>query len=97
VRRLVVAPWLLTWDLREQLLQRGFELIVAETLDEVGRLGTNFVAVAPDEVVMAEGFPDTLALLREHGVRVHLVAMDEILRGGGSIHCCTGFLRRDPV
>jgi len=96
-RRLVVAPWLLTWDLRQELLGRGFELIVAEDLAEVGRLGTNFVAVAPGEVVMAEGFPETLALLRRHEVEVHLVAMDEILRGGGSVHCLTGFLRRDPV
>ncbi len=96
-RRIVVAPWLLTWDLRQQLIDRGFELIVQENLAEVGRLGTNFVTVAPGEVVMAEGFPETLALLRRHGVEVHLVAMDEILRGGGSVHCCTGFLRRDPV
>ncbi len=97
LRRVVVAPWLLTWDLRRQLIARGFELIVAENLEEVGRLGTNFVAVAPGEVVMAEGFPETLALLRSHGVEVHLVPMDEILRGGGSLHCCTGFLRRDPI
>ncbi len=96
-RRIVVAPWLLTWDLRLALLARGFELMVQEDLDEVGRLGTNFVTVAPGVVVMAEGFPETLALLRGHGVEVHLVAMDEILRGGGSVHCCTGFLRRDPV
>ena len=96
-RRLVAAPWLLTWDLRQALLARGFELIVQEDLDEVGGLGTNFVTVAPGEVVMAEGFPTTLALLRSHGVEAHLVAMDEILRGGGSVHCCTGFLRRDPI
>ena len=96
-RRLVVAPWLVTWDLRQRLLEMGFELIVAENLDEVGRLGTNFVTVGPGEIVMAEGFPDTLALLRDHGVEVHLVQVDEILRGGGSVHCLTGFLRRDPV
>jgi len=96
-RRVVVAPWLLTWDLRLELLELGFELIVAEDLAEVGRLGTNFVAVAPGEVVMAAGFPETSALLARHDVQVHEVEVDEVLRGGGSVHCLTGFLRRDPL
>ncbi len=93
----VISPWLITWDLRRWLLDRGFELIVMEHLDEVGRLGTNFVCVAPRRVVTAAGFPRTKALLEGHGVEAIEVEVDEILRGGGSVHCMTGFLRRDPV
>lgn len=96
-RTVVVSPWLITWDLRQRLLARGFTLIDATNLDEVRRLGTNFVVLRPGLVVMAAGFPDSRRLLEEHGVEVVTVELDEILRGGGGIHCMTAFLRRDPL
>ncbi len=97
VRTAVISPWLITWDLRRWLLDRGFQLIVAENLDEVGRLGTNFVCVEPRKVVMAAGFPETKELLERSGVEAIEVEIGEILRGGGGVHCMTGFLRRAPV
>jgi arginine deiminase len=94
-RRLVVSPWLVTWDLRQRLLGLGFELVDATNLDEVRRLGTNFVTVRPGLVLMAAGFPESRALLEARGVEVICVEIGEILRGGGGIHCMTAFLRRD--
>ncbi|MDA8344526.1 MAG: arginine deiminase family protein [Thermaerobacter sp.] len=93
----VISPWLVTWDLRRWLLDRGFTLIVATNLDEVGRLGTNFVCVEPRKVIMAAGFPETRGLLEANGIEAVEVEIDEILRGGGAVHCMTGFLKRDPV
>jgi arginine deiminase len=96
-RSIVVSPWLITWDLRQRLLELGFTLVDATELDEVRRLGTNFVALRPGLVVMADGFPESRRLLEGHGVEVITVELDEILRGGGGIHCMTAFLRRDSV
>lgn len=92
----LVSPWLITWDLRRELLD-GYTLIDATDLDEVGRLGTNFVALRPRQVVMPEGFPSSQALLEEHGMEVIAIPFDEVLRGGGAIHCRTGFIRREPI
>ena len=94
---LLIAPWLITWDLRRQLLDLDFTLIEASNLDEVGRLGINFVALGPRRVVMPQGFPESRALLEHHGVEVLPIAFDEVLRGGGAVHCMTGFIRRDPL
>ncbi|PSR32678.1 MAG: amidinotransferase [Sulfobacillus benefaciens] len=93
----VISPWLISWDLRRQLLDLGFTLIEDTNLDEVGRLGTNFVALQPGQVIMPEGFPETRALLESSGVEVIPIEFDEVLRGGGAVHCMTAFLKRDPV
>jgi arginine deiminase len=96
-RLVVVSPWLISWDLRQRLLGLGFGLVDATNLDEVRRLGTNFVVLRPGLVVMADGFPDSRRLLERHGIEVVTVPLDEILGGGGGIHCMTAFLRREPV
>lgn len=93
----VISPWLISWDLRQTLQDLGFRLIEANNLDEVARLGTNFVALKPRQVIMPEGFPDSRALLEKHHVEVLALPFDEVLRGGGAVHCMTGFIRRDPL
>lgn len=93
----IVSPWLISWDLRRELLDRGYTLIDANDLDEVGRLGTNFVALRPRQVIMPEGFPHSQALLEHHQVEVIAIPFDEVLRGGGAVHCMTGFIRREPI
>jgi N-dimethylarginine dimethylaminohydrolase len=93
----IVSPWLITWDLRRQLLEAGYTLIDANDLDEVGRLGTNFVALRPRQVIMPEGFIHSQALLEQHQVEVITIPFDEVLRGGGAVHCMTGFVRREPL
>ena len=93
----VISPWLISLDLRRQLLDLDLTLIEATNLDEVGRLGTNFVALQPGQVIMPEGFPETRALLESNGVGVTPSECDEVLRGGGVVHCMTAFLKRDPT
>jgi arginine deiminase len=80
------------------LLDRDFTVIEATNPVEVKEtFCTNFVALSPGKVVMPAGNPETKAKMEMAGVEVIETEMDEIIKGWGSIHCMTAFLRRDPI
>ena len=91
---LVYAP-LLPVPFREVLLSRGIELIeVPES--EFDTLGCNVLAIAPREVLMVAGNPQTRGRLEGAGVAVREFAGREIcLKGGGGPTCLTRPLVRD--
>ena len=90
---LVYAP-LMPVPFREVLASRGIELV--EVPDgEFETLGCNVLAVAPREVLMVAGNPETRARLEHAGVTVHEFAGREIcLKGGGGPTCLTRPLTR---
>ena len=92
---LVYAP-LMPVPFREALTSRGIELV--EVPDrEFATLGCNVLAVAPREVLMVAGNPETGARLEHAGVTVHEFAGREIcLKGGGGPTCLTRPLTRAP-
>lgn len=94
----VVFPWLTPFVVVEKLMEKGYRVLEVQNPRE-GRLGysVNFVAIEPGLVVMSAGNPQTRETLEEAGIRVIEVEMDEILKGMGAVHCCTGVLRRDDV
>jgi len=58
----------------------------------------NCLAVAPGDVLMPQGASNrTLDRLAEVGVTVTQIAYDKVQTNGGSIHCSTGPLLRDPL
>ncbi|MBC6406032.1 MAG: amidinotransferase [Rhodospirillales bacterium] len=58
----------------------------------------NCLAVAPGDVLMPQGASNrTLDRLAEAGVTVTQIAYDKMQTNGGSIHCSTGPLLRDPL
>ncbi len=58
----------------------------------------NCLAVAPGDVLMPPGASNqTMDRLGEAGVSVTTLAYDKVQTNGGSIHCSTGPLLRDPV
>jgi N-dimethylarginine dimethylaminohydrolase len=80
---------------REALIFRGIELVEIPD-SEFATLGCNALAVAPREVLMVAGNPETHALLERAGVTVHEFAGREIcLKGGGGPTCLTRPLMRD--
>jgi len=91
---LVYAP-LLPVPFREALISRGIELVEVPAA-EFDTLGCNVLAVAPREVLMLAGNPETRARLERVGVTVREFAGREIcLKGGGGPTCLTRPLLRD--
>lgn len=78
---------------REVLAEHGFRLLPIPEADT--NMPGNFVVVAPRQILMPAGNPRTRWLLEEAGCEVEEVDTGEINKSGGSIHCMTGFLKRE--
>ncbi len=91
---LVYAP-LLPVPFREALTSRRIALVEVPEA-EFDTLGCNVLAVAPRDVLMIAGNPETRARLERTGVTVREFAGREIcLKGGGGPTCLTRPLMRD--
>jgi len=91
---LVYSP-LLPVPFREQLLERGFELVEVPAA-EFDSMGCNVLSLGPRLCLMLEGNPQTQARLEAHGVRVMCYKGDEISRKGcGGPTCLTRPLLRE--
>lgn len=83
------------YDVVECLMNRGYNIIDAPNQDEARySLGLNIVALRPGLVIQAQGNPQTKAALEKNGVQVISLDFDEILKGWGSVHCCSATLAR---
>ena len=92
----LVMPTQLSWAVYEALRRHGFESIDLPDLAEAqGGMAINLVPLAPGVVVMPAGNPITRAALEARGVEVFEVDVDELMKGGGSVHCMTGVIKRD--
>lgn len=49
------------------------------------------------KIVMPKGAPRTVELLNKKGIEVIELDLEEIKKGGGSVHCLTAFLKRDDI
>jgi len=91
---LVYAP-LLPVPFREALISRGIELVEVPDA-EFETLGCNALAIAPREVLVVAGNPETRARLERADVAVREFAGREIcLKGGGGPTCLTRPLMRN--
>ncbi|MFR1725433.1 dimethylarginine dimethylaminohydrolase family protein [Emergencia timonensis] len=83
------------YDVVEYLMNRGYNIIDAPDQDEARfSLGLNIVALRPGVVIQAQGNPKTKEALEKNGVEVISLDFDEILKGWGSVHCCSATLCR---
>jgi dimethylargininase len=91
----VVYLPLLPVGLWELLKERGVTMIPVPP-EEFDSLGPNVLAVRPRVVVTAAGNPVTASRLRDHGVEVHEVPLDEVgVNGSGGPTCLTRPILRD--
>lgn len=75
--------------LHELLRERGVRLIEVPE-EEMPTLGCNVLAVAPGDVIVADGNPVTRRALLDHGCRVRAFAASEIgVNGSGGPTCLT--------
>jgi N-dimethylarginine dimethylaminohydrolase len=76
----LVHPPLMPTALWEAMVDRGYELLAAppEEFEQSLGLNLNVLATAPREVIAINGFPGTLALMRDAGCNVTTFDADEL-------------------
>ena len=85
----VVYSPLMPIKFRNELLERGFELIEVPE-QEFDSMGCNVLAIAPRDCLMVAGNPITKELLEDAGATVHIYEGIEIsVKGGGGPTCLT--------
>lgn len=91
--QLIYSP-LMPIPFREWLLAKGMTLVeVPET--EFASMGCNVLAIAPREVVMVKGNPETKKRMESAGCKVHVIDADAIsVPGEGGPTCLTRPLMR---
>ncbi len=101
VKTIVAVRQMFPWEAMDRLRRLGFNVVPVEYSQLPGgvsaRLCLNMVAVRPGRVVMGSGCDAVRKLLEGEGTDVIEVNVDEVLKGGGGVHCLTGVLRREPV
>lgn len=92
----VVWPRRTPFPVVRTLRERGFRIIeVVDEHEAQESLPMNFVALAPGKILMPAGGDRLRTAYRDAGVECIEVDVSELIKGGGGIHCMTGFLRRD--
>lgn len=90
----VVYSPLMPIKFRNQLLERGFQLIEVPD-EEFESMGCNVLAVAPRDCMMVDGNPITKKLLEQAGCQVVAYKGNEIsVKGGGGPTCLTRPMKR---
>ncbi|RIK43710.1 MAG: amidinotransferase [Chloroflexi bacterium] len=94
----VVWPRRTPFPVVRTLLERDFRIIEVEDEREAHeQLPMNFVALAPGKILMPSGSVRMKERYQAAGVECVEVDISELIKGGGGIHCMTGFLyREDP-
>nr|WP_312578732.1 arginine deiminase family protein [Sedimentibacter sp.] len=83
------------YDVCNALRKKGIKLLEAPSTKEVvDTLGCNFVAIKPGVIVQAANNPMCKKLLEDNGIKVISAEMSEFLKGRGTVHCSTAFLKR---
>ncbi len=91
--QLVYSP-LMPIPFREWLLDKGMELVEVPD-EEFASMGCNVLAIAPREVVMVKGNPETRRRMEAAGCKVHVIEADAIsVPGEGGPTCLTRPLMR---
>jgi N-dimethylarginine dimethylaminohydrolase len=91
----MVYPTQLSWVVYETLREHGFRFIDLPDASEAQTgMAINVVPLEPGVIVAPEGNPITKRLLERADVEVLEVEVDELMKGGGSVHCMTGVIWR---
>ena len=93
----VTYPYITPDIIYEELEKRGFDFVEIPSFEEKINFAANSVALEPGRIIMPQGAPRTAELLRQRGVEVIELDLEEIKKGGGSVHCLTAFLKRDDI
>lgn len=82
------------YDVLDALKRKGYKILEIPSQTEARAFSCNFVALEPGHLLMAEGYPRTRELLDQNNVKITTVDVSEIMKGRGSLHCMTAYLKR---
>ncbi len=83
------------YDVCDALKRKGIKILEAPSTKEVvDTFGCNFVAIKPGLIIQADNNPHCKRLLEENGIEVISINVSEFVKGRGTIHCSTAFLKR---
>lgn len=92
----MLYPTQLSWVVYETLKRHGFRFIdLPDAYEAQTGMAINVVPLAPGVIVTPEGNAITKRALEQAGVEVFEVEVDELMKGGGSVHCMTGVVKRE--
>lgn len=92
---IIVNPNQIGYQACKTLSDMGFKILEAPSHEETQKnLALNMVVIKPGVVIQADGNPITKKYLQDNGIEVISIEFDEILKGWGSVHCCTATLKR---
>jgi N-dimethylarginine dimethylaminohydrolase len=82
----------------DTLKKRGFRIV--EVVDEAEAqqcLPLNFVALEPGKILLPSGGDKMRNVYEQAGIECIVIAVDELIKAGGGIHCMSAFLKRDRL
>ncbi len=98
---IITVKQMFPWEVANDLKNLGFNIITVDYSDISSNLKTrlclNSVALEANKIVLAEGCDAVRKVLEENAVEVIEAKIDEIVKGGGGIHCVTGQISRDLI
>jgi N-dimethylarginine dimethylaminohydrolase len=83
----------------EAMRRHGIHVLEVTSEYEVRHgMSLNFVALEPGRIIIPKGNnPTTLKMMHDAGVETIEIDLSELMKGAGSVHCMTAFLKRDPL
>ncbi|MCK0473042.1 dimethylarginine dimethylaminohydrolase family protein [Halalkalibacter sp. APA_J-10(15)] len=91
----VIIPQRASFQLYSSLKKHGFNIIELCNMYEIDELmSINFVTLNDETVLINKGCQDTIQKYAKAGVESIEVDVSELTKGGGSVHCMTGVLKR---
>lgn len=95
-RKAVVFPTRFSYIAFSAMRDMGYTIIDLPDREEAENSSAlNMVPLGPSKVIMPKGNVITKRTLEENGIECIEVEVDELMKGGGSVHCMTGILLRD--
>lgn len=82
----------------DALKAHGYRVEFLPTVKEAAKGSAfNFVTLAPREILMVGGMPQTQAFYESLGIKCHSTPVHELRKAAGAIGCLTGIIEREMV
>lgn len=96
VDKVIMYPGGIDYETQEWLADRDYKVVEVDRDEQILYAPANVVLIEPGVVIMAREARKAVAAVREAGVEVIEVSYSEFPKAGGSLHCSTMEIYREP-